>query len=544
MKLREFLPSLGERINPLEKLSNIANQHDLITKAIRERVASPNLGVEQLYFDWLRSAYAYRRMMIQDLFLVAMDITEVRTATTHIKNEVFRKGLGDWEPKFLTKCVNCGKEFKSKVEYCDECFEKNDEERVVLRRIKDKETGKLELKSVTEKRKVFARDERGKKIPSPIREPDISQTERFDEMQDDCNKFGQSMEEVFRMMEDDFNIVDDAFLWVSKAYIIKDNGDVLERVEEIRRINPAVIEFDLDKNGLPKNNHWICLNHREIPCVEPGECLECGLKLYPVMYIWNHRGKKIYLLDNEVIHNSKFSPSELYGYSPLLTILQKVLTISGMDRFLYRYFFERKAPAGIILTYTDDPKSLEIEKSRVEARLMQDPTYLPWVAVSQRQGSRGRTDFVRLFHTLQEMDYLPVRNEIRDRISAIYGVSAIWMGAPESFGGISTQTQQLVVTSRTVEGDQRLFNEKIIKRLIDDFGVTDWTIKLEKPEEKVESVILQQVQQKVTVAQQMKMMGFKVSLKPEAKDLDTLEFEFEELSPEEQQQQMMGMMGG
>jgi len=77
------------------------------------------------------------------------------------------------------------------------------------------------------------------------------------------------------------------------------------------------------------------------------------------------------------------------GNSPILTIMQKVLTVSGMDRFLYRYFFERKAPSGLILTYTDDPNSLEVERSRIEARMMEDPTYVPWIAVSQKTG-RGR----------------------------------------------------------------------------------------------------------------------------------------------------------
>jgi len=119
--------------------------------------------------------------------------------------------------------------------------------------------------------------------------------------------------------------------------------------------------------------------------------------------------------------------------------MQKVLTISGMDRFLYRYFFERKTPTGMILTYTDDPQSLEIERARVEAKMMEDPTYMPWIGVSQKTG-RGRTDFVRLFHTLQEIEYIEVRNEIRDRISSIYGVPQIYMNIMEGVGQMAGQS--------------------------------------------------------------------------------------------------------
>lgn len=227
---------------------------------------------------------------------------------------------------------------------------------------------------------------------------------------------------------------DDSYLYLNTQY--KRADKLYGQVIEIRRIHPALIEIDLDKNGIPKNSHWICLFHRDQIYTEKGICKECQEKLIPVMYVYNHRGRRLYVAENEMIHMSKFSPSETYGYSMLLTIMQKVLTLSGMDRFLYRYFFERKAPTGMILTYTDDPQSLEVERARVESKMMEDPTYMPWVAVSQRTG-RGRTDFVRLFHTLQEMDYIPVRNEIRDRISAAYGVPQMYMNVMEGVGGIS-----------------------------------------------------------------------------------------------------------
>jgi hypothetical protein len=213
------------------------------------------------------------------------------------------------------------------------------------------------------------------------------------------------------------------------------------------------------------------------------------------------------------------------GNSPILTIMQKVLTISGMDRFLYRYFFERKAPTGMILTYTDDPQSLEVERMRVEAKMMEDPTYIPWIAVSQKTG-RGKTDFVRLFHTLQEMDYLNIRNEIRDRVYTIYQVPQMYMGVMEGVGGLSGQSQQMKMFSNVIESDQRMYNETIFPVLLQAFNVTDWEIRLRSPEEKIESVLLQQAQQKVGVALQMHGLGFDVALKSGAKDISTLDFVF------------------
>ena len=445
-------------------------------------------------------------MFIQDLYLLAFDSSEIRTPLLHLKNEVFRKGFDDWKPVFVMKCKNpdCGKEFQEVVEKCDKC-------------------GSTEL-----------------------RPPDEDQIKHFDKIRSSCNIFNQSFEEICKTCLDDVNIVDDLYIYLNKQYQFV-NKKLWQQVVEIRRIHPALVEFDLDKNGVPKNSHWFCPIHRDDIQAKAGECGHsvnggrCGLKLMPAMYIWNHRGQRIYLPEDEVIHTSKFSVSETYGYSVLLTIMQKVLTISGMDRFLYRYFFERKAPTGIILTYTDDPQSLETERARIESRMMEDPTYMPWVAVSSRT-NRGRTDFVRLFHTLQEMDYLPVRNEIRDRIAAIYGVPQMYMNVMEGLGGISGETQQLKVFSNVIQSDQRLFNEKIFPAILKAFGITDWKIELRPPEEKVEGMILQLAQQRVMMATQMLGMGFEVKLKPGAKDFDTLDFTFS--GEAKSQMDMMGGMGG
>ena len=119
---------------------------------------------------------------------------------------------------------------------------------------------------------------------------------------------------------------------------------------------------------------------------------------------------------------------------------------------------------------------------------------------------------VRLFHTLQEMDYLPVREEIRERVAAMWGVTPAWQGAPEAFGGLSTQTQQLIVMSRVVEGDQRLFHEKVFPVLLEEFGITDWRLHLGQPEEKAEATQISFAQQRVAVANQLNQMGFTVKL--------------------------------
>mgnify|MGYP003126047068 FL=1 len=355
---------------------------------------------------------------------------------------------------------------------------------------------------------------RGLEIVPKLENPDPEQRKRLTKWLKDCNVFDQSMEEVFRQFHFDINSLDDGFIYIAKEYKDSGDGSVTSRPIEIRRLNPALVEFDLDQAGLPKNSHFICPIHREVITDTAGTCTDdnCNVKLHPAMYKYYHRSQHMYFTDAEIIHLSKFSPSETYGWSPILTIFEKALTLVGMDKNLYRYFFERKMPASMLLVTTDDPESLRREREHIAAQTRLDPNYVPMVAVSARN-QRGRVDMVRLFHSLQEMDYLPVREEVRERVAAMWGVTPAWQGAPEAFGGLSQQTQQLVVMSRVVESDQRMFHEKVFPQLLDAFGITDYEIQLPQPEEKAENTRLSFAAQKIQIANQFSQLGFSVKLK-------------------------------
>ena len=352
---------------------------------------------------------------------------------------------------------------------------------------------------------------RGIEIIPTVENADKEQTTKLKNWLDDCNVFDQSLEEVLRQFHMDLNSLDDAFLYMAKEYKDEGNGKVTSRLQEIRRLNPALVEFDLDQAGLPKNAHWICPIERTDVAEGPGKS-EKGLERIPAMYKYYHRNQHMYFTDDEIIHLSKFSPSETYGWSPILTIFEKALTLIGMDKNLYRFFYERKMPASMIMVTTDDPESLRRERAHIAAQTRLDPNYVPMVAVSARN-QRGRVDMVRLFHTLQEMDYLPVREEIRERVAAMWGVTPAWQGAPDAFGGMSSQTQQLVVMSRVVEGDQRLIREKVFPRILKAFGITDYELQLPQPEEKAENTRISFAQQKIAIANQFSQLGFDVKLK-------------------------------
>ena len=155
---------------------------------------------------------------------------------------------------------------------------------------------------------------RGLEIVPKIENPDTEQKERLLNWLKDCNVFDQSMEEVLRQFHFDVNSLDDGFLYLAKEYKDSGDGKVTSRLQEIRRLNPALVEFDLDQAGLPKNTHFICPIHREVVQESGGTCVtdDCNVILHPAMYKYYHRSAHMYFTDSEIIHLSKFSPSERY----------------------------------------------------------------------------------------------------------------------------------------------------------------------------------------------------------------------------------------
>jgi len=234
----------------------------------------------------------------------------------------------------------------------------------------------------------------------------------------------------------------------------------------------------------------------------------------------------------------------MMGIPPLLTILYKVLSIQGMDRNVFSYFFERKMPASMVMVFTDDPESLRREREQIAAKMRQDANYIPMVAVSTKQ-NRGRVDMVRLFHTLQEMDYLPVREEIRQRIAALWGVTPVWQNAPESIGGVASQTSQLVVMSRVVESDQKLIQTKVFPKILDAYGITDWVLVLPLPEEKAEATRIAHAQQRISAANMLAQMGFDVKLQTNGEvNFDDVSFVVSGKAISQREQQTMMAAGG
>ena len=492
------------------------------------RTAAPTIGVPDIGFKGVRQQL-FQRFNLIDLYGIAHNLSTVKTAIVSLRQEVFRRGL-DWEPAFAFRCSGC------EVDYAEKDFD-NDNDGACLA------------------------------CGSQLQRPNPAQRVRFERLMAKVNIFSQSFIRLLQSLEDDLNIVDDAFLFMSSQYTLRERGGrpvITRTVKQLYRLDPVFIEFDADAQNRPGMAHHVCLAHRdnllEVPADEGwenewrGQCPVDGYPTFPVIFRYvpmsgaygvksggiSTDKESLYLVQGEVLHVSKYSPSELYGYSPLLAVYEKALSLIGMDRYLYDYFFERQMPQGVVTTVTDNPEDVEIRKEQILADTLNNPHYIPWLAVSSKTG-QGKTEFVRFAYSLDELQFLPVQEYLERAVSGIYGVPGLFMGFQQSTGGLNNESQQVTRMSRGAMMSQDVYNTEMFPQLLRAFGITDWKLVLVDAEERSELVEWELKQRKAGWMQTAVSAGFGARYNA---DDDEWEITGEVKSRAEQDEAMQGMYGG
>ena len=142
--------------------------------------------------------------------------------------------------------------------------------------------------------------------------------------------------------------------------------------------------------------------------------------------------------------------------------------------------------------------------------------------------------------TLEELQYIPIKDDIRQRISAYYGVSNVFMN-DVSGGGLNNEGMQIVVSNRAISYSQSVYNRIIFPLLMDAFGISEWTLTLSPHEEEDEIMQLRRDEMAIRNMMQMKQAGYEAALRDQIDD-KYLNFDFREPSQQELAQKQQAEM--
>lgn len=441
---------------------------------------------------------------IPALYAVSNESLILRTVLSKLRQEMFRRGYY-WEKKFTSKCTVCDEEFQQEMTECSTCN-------------------------------------------GPVRKPDPDELTYPKWLLNQENSMEQSFFHLLHEIENDLNIVDDAFLILVKEYFIDPESKEIAfyRIKEMIRGDPIFMRIVADKRGVRGGRFKVCRIHRNEVKTHADDkvCDVCGRELEDVHYVnMAGSGKTQYFIEGEVLHVSKYTPSKLYGRSPVNTMWRQAMTLTAMDNYMYTAYQKRRMPKGIISVTTDNLESMKSFWKSVDEKMERDPHYIPRVGIESQTG-RGGVNWIKFMDTLEEMQYIPVREEIRNRIAAFYGVSSIFMVDNGKSGGLNNEGMQILVTNRAVEFGQKVYTDVLFPRLLKQMSVNDWKLTLYPNEEEDEITRLRRDEQELNVAQRMAQLGFQPEL---LEDPSNRDIRFVYRKPQPQQPGMPpggGMPGG
>jgi len=422
-----------------------------------------NVGIQERENSYMMTAPLVYNVVNQSVI--------VRTCITQLKQEIFRRGYV-WEKAYESRCNSCQKTHKMPVEVCARC------------------------------------DSPDLKKPDPKQ---LEYAENF--IEGYVNKSEQKFIDVFKELEDDLNIMDDAYIVLVKEYYLDGNGKIrMHRIKELFRGAPVTMSIYADEVGIRGTKGFTCINHRSFLAQEPHEpCQECRGPVYPIHYVNRANGEEQYFIEGEVLHFSKYSPSRLYGHSPILTLFNNIMTLIAMENYVNSSYTKSRMPRGLLAVQTRNMDSMAAFWRGVKERMEQDHHYIPVMGIEAENG-KGSVEWIKFMDSLKEMEYVAVKDDLRDRISAFYGVSKVFMADNTTSGGLNNEGMQILVTNRAVQMAQNVYNNYVFPFLTKQFGITDWVLKLPPSEEEDEVAVLRKRELEVNIAASTKNLGFEVDM--------------------------------
>lgn len=379
--------------------------------------------------------------------------------------------------------------------------------------------------------------------------PDEKQRVYLEKLIKKANNNNQTLKAVLKQFEQDLNVLDNAYLLITKDYFYDGYGEILEsytKPTEVLRVHPTKMRKVADSKGRMGYNEegkklFVSMTDRskiftEDEAIARQMLDDDGRKLQQALFRGELKGGEfIYYIEGEVFHDAKYNPSLLYGYSQLLSCWMKVYTLIAMDRYLMLAYQKGRPPKGILAISTSNYQSVENAWENLLNKTREDPHAIYPLAIENNKNTgSGTIEWINFMNNLQEMEYIESRNEMRRVIGALYKVMPMFSGDIAQSGGLNNEGKQIDVTGTALEEGQKTYNDKVLPFIVESFGVTDFEIVLEEPEEEDEIEEEKKLGIKIDNAVKMSNMGFAIDWNEEE-----MEFSYSE-SQENQGQFFQG----
>lgn len=385
----------------------------------------------------------------------------------------FREGI-NIEPNFAVKCMSCDSEFEHKMDSCEKCG-------------------------------------------SMVREPDLDEEKICKGLLELKNANRQNLQDVLEEISVDHDVADDGWL-VSRNLYHELNGQIVDfETTEFWRIHPGNAAYSMTVGGRIGEFEYTCIYHREFyTSNQYNKCNVCSRILHKVIAV-RFKDQKIVMryIEPEIFHGSEYNPTAIYGFPPALTMWYHLVLTAAQTKYMADYYVDKKWPSAALFVPAKKRVVAELFGDKLDQEVNKDVQGRPIFRFDPE--SKHKPEVIRMTDTPEEMQFIAVREESRMRMAAFWGISPIFNNDVQSSGGLNNESRQITVMSWATENKQKAIRKNYLDPVIESRGIKDWHFELGKIEEEDEAAEVQLDILKMTYAQGMQGMGFKVVLDDEGK---------------------------
>jgi hypothetical protein len=167
-----------------------------------------------------------------------------------------------------------------------------------------------------------------------------------------------------------------------------------------------------------------------------------------------------------------------------------------------------RPPRGLLVVASRNYETFRKSWDALEQKATEDPYMIHPLMVESDKGGKNMANWIDFTGSLQELQFIEVRKELRQIIGAVYGVLPLYYG--EMVGGWSQEGLQVTITNRAVKWGQDILYKSFFKKFAEVMGVDDWDLKLVAGEENDKLSELQREGVEIDNMAILQQMGFKI----------------------------------
>jgi len=487
-----------------------------------------------------------RRVSPSFIYRLRQNSTLVNNAIEEKVSQTFRRGFTDIEKQWEAKCPSCKEEFETLQPFYDtfSWLEEGDDIDLDAER-RCPECDDWVVFQVPQKEDKYL-------LESFLGQSNFRSQVNTDLEPAEQNSVGQTLVEILKEVGWDIQSFDDGWLIFERSYVTDEDGKIQDyELSGVHRAPPELMRYSVDDNGSFGNEFYVCVECRakrgdEYVAKSTGERCDCGNHTYPAYAVGlegqgrqNNDNPENYFIRGEFVHASEYEPSKFYGYSPILTLWDEASTLEKMDTWYREAYKERRAPRGAMIISSSNSESTRAFNKGEMEKLRNDPNYIPTFIDDSQAGDSGKPiEFINLLESPAAMQHMEMREWFLDRISAKYGVTAVFQsGSPENAG--LSQSMEIQVSNRSADRLRTIFNNTFIPAILGQLGVDGWTVEIDTVEEEDEQEEAQLTQTHLKMAK----LALEIGADVEWTANDRADIKAGKLESPEQEQPEGGMGG-